>query len=803
MRRIFTNRHGLRSRLAARLLLCFVALSGGAARPSVAGPDHPGAGATLPSVRFSGRSLEEALLALRALGLRIVFASNVVTAAMNVNTEPVASAPRALLDELLAPHRLLAREGPSGTLVIVSRYSAPAGTQSAEEPESSTPELTYSEALVIRPSRVSLLSESSIGVLALDRDQIAALPHLGDDLFRSLSLLPGVAANDVSAAFSVRGGRRDETRIVLDGQELFDAYHLHDYDDAQSVIAEQAVAGAELSTGGFDVAHGDRMSGVLDLRTASAAGTNRLRFGAGILGLSAGGDGELPRERGSWFLELRRATFDVVGRLLNAEDPASWDGFGKLALRLGSASTARVSLLRAHDGLDYSELVDGETKRYSTDYSGTHAWLAHEALLGRDLFVESAASLAAIDRDRRGAENEEEGEFAVRDRRETEILELRQGWGFALSPAHELEAGWLWRRYETDYDYAVMLDSDDPLAQLREDDGKRTDRLLARLGETHLAGYVSDRVRIAAPLTLDLGLRYDRYRESSSALVSPRANLAWQIGKKSIVRAAWGRFDQSQRTYELQIEDGESRRAALERSEHRIVGFETLFGGRAGAKPMTFGVELYQRTVGEPRPRYENLVEPINTFPEVEPVRVLVTPEEARARGIELALRGARGARVDWWLAYALSRSEDLVDGRWAPRLFDQTHALALDLALAVGANWRLNLAWRAHTGWPTTPIGLVRRRGELVARLGALNSERLAPYHRLDLRLSRGWRGPRTKVDLYLDVQNLYGRANVAGYDLAIDEERGTIIAKEESWPGFLASAGLRIELSGRRRSP
>lgn len=789
----------LRRAGSRRLAILLILVAGSAGLP-------PASAADARPTPLVGQPLEAALLGLRARGLRIVFASNVVTPEMRVEAAPAATEPRALLDQLLAPHRLIAREGPGGTLVIVSRAPAPIDADPAAAASAPVPQLRYSEALVVTPSRISVLGDGAVGALGLDRGEMAALPHLGDDLFRSLSLLPGIAANDVSAAFHVRGGRRDETRIVLDGQELFDAYHLHDYDDAQSVVAPDALGGAELSTGGFGAAHGDRMSGVLDLRTSSASGATRFRLGAGILGLSATGSGALAGDRGSWLAGLRRGTFDVVGRLLGAEDPASSDGLGKVSLRLGSRATVRATLLRARDRLEFTELVDGESKRFSTDYANGHGWLALETLLGSEVLVETAAGLARIDRDRRGAESEEDGRFSIRDRRETTVRELRQSWGIAASAAHELEAGWLWRRYSTDYDYAMNLDSDDPLARLRPDGGRRNDRFRGRFDEEHFGVHLSDRVRLSAPVVLDLGVRLDRYREQPAARVSPRANLAWRLGARTVARAAWGRFDQSERTYEVEVEDGERARLPLERSEHRIVGFETRLGDGSAAQPPTLGVELYRRTVGDPHPRYENLFEPINTFPEIEPARVRIAPREARAQGVELALRGARGARLRWWIAYARATTEDNLDGRWTPRPFDQRQALSLDVDLALGAHWRLNLAWRAHTGWPTTPITLARQpgpEGELVPLLGPLNSDRLPPYHRLDLRASRSWRGPRALVDFYLDVQNLYDRQNVGGYDLAVDEATGALLAAEETWPGILFSAGVSVELGGGPKAP
>ena len=40
----------------------------------------------------------------------------------------------------------------------------------------------------------------------------------------------------------------------------------------------------------------------------------------------------------------------------------------------------------------------------------------------------------------------------------------------------------------------------------------------------------------------------------------------------------WGHYHQSQRAYELMVEDGDTRFYPAERSEHWVAGFEHLFG---------------------------------------------------------------------------------------------------------------------------------------------------------------------------------------------------------------------------------
>ncbi len=752
--------------------------------------------------RFAGRPLTEALLELRADELKIVFTSEVVRPEMIVAVEPESAEPRRILAELLAPHGLEARHGPGEVIVVVPLPTAPgtdgepvAPSYAEEEPEFV---LYLAEELVVTPSKLSLLREQPVAPLALSRDDILALPHLGDDPFRALSLLPGVAGTDVSAEFHVRGGRRDETQILLDGQELYGTYHLQDYDSALSVVAPTHLESVDLYTGGFSAQRGDRMSGVLDMRTADPTGPYRTRLGASILSAEAGGAGSFGEGRGSWIAQLRRGSTDLAGRLLDSEDPRYWDAFGKLNYQLGGGNSLRANLLHADDELDFEEMTSDGSKDYQTDYLNSYLWLTHQSLLTEELLVETAVAGSRVERDRRGLELEEDVQFDIDDERELTVLELRQDWGFQPTLRHELGWGIGLRRWDAAYDYGGSIHFEDVLAQIRGETDVVT-IFRDRFEEDDSSAHLADRIRLGESLILELGLRYDRHSLTDESRWNPRVNLAWALGEQSVVRVAWGRFDQSQRPYELQVEDGESEFQPVERSEHQVLAFEHAFTTKA-AGSTGLRVEIYRREVENPRPRWENLYEPINQFQEAEPDRVQVVAERAFAEGVELFVRGNLGRRAGWWLNYAWASTEDEIGGERVRRQFDQTHAVNLDLDVRPNDRWSLNLAWRYHTGWPTTPLGLeavVDEEGEItyVPVLGAPYSERLPDYHRLDLRASRRWERAHGTFVLYLDVQNVYDRQNAAGFDFEIDEEAGTVNPDPEHWPGFLPSLGVSYE--------
>lgn len=815
------------------------------------------------AARYAGRPLADALADLREQGLSILFTSHVVRPEMRVLSEPRATEPRKVLAELLAPHGLTFEEGPGGRLVVVPRTEllrldvrgvvrnrqTGAGvpgvqilisktsheTKTADdgsfvldgvEPGTWTlaarhpgyvvhygeVELTVEdvdlvldldpaplalENIVVTPSRVSLLHEDPAVALSLSRQEILALPHIGDDIFRSMTLLPGVAGEEYSARFSVRGGRSDEVMVVFDRTELFDPFHLQDFSSGISIIAPKALGEVDLITGGLPAEFGGRMGGVLSMNTREPT-KDQVHLGMSIVNAEVGGSGTFGDGRGHWLGVARYGLLDLTLDFLgNVEKPEYWDGFGKLEYRLGDRQNLAVHALYAGDRLDFTAMAEA-TERFITDYTSTYSWLSHQLFLNERLFVDTVFSVGEVTRDRRGFEVEDEDQYEIRDLRTMDAVGLKQDWHFQ-NGGHYLKWGFDARRLDTDYDYLNLRELEDLFAEIRSEPRTGVTFFQGNLTGESYSVYASDRVRLHEAVTLELGLRWDDYNLAGDKHLSPRFNLVWLVGAASTLRAAWGYFYQNQRSYELQVDDGETTLYPDERTEHRVLSFEHAF------KPegLVLRVEAYDRPVRNPRRRYENLLEPVSIFPEIEVDRYRVLPKSSTSRGVELYLRGRAGKRVTWWVSATHSEAEDRIDGRDVPRRIDQPEALNFDVDVRAGESWHLNFAWRYHTGWPTTAVfGRVEEDDEgevqVVPAFGPINGERLPSYHRLDLRASREWNLKRGDLTFFLEVQNVYDRRNVAGYDVdeydfTVNEDgEAEIDAIYDFWGGIMPSFGI-----------
>jgi hypothetical protein len=243
------------------------------------------------------------------------------------------------------------------------------------------------------------------------------------------------------------------------------------------------------------------------------------------------------------------------------------------------------------------------------------------------------------------------------------------------------------------------------------------------------------------------------------------------------------------------VVDGETAFHPAQRAEHRVLSIEHRLPGG-----LELRLDAFHKALTDVRPRYQNLLNPVEIFPEIEADRVLVAPERATVRGAELGLR-RNGRRLSWWLSYAYQVAEDRIDGAWVPRSWDQPHTASASITWRPSERWSLNLSGIYHTGWPTTAVTgeAIPVQGGLliVPRLGPRNQERLPTYLRFDVRASRDFRLRRSLCNLFLEVTNVANRDNLArpeaySFEVRPDGTIATVITWESFMP-VIPALGVR----------
>lgn len=797
----------LRRRLAKRrpqaLAAAFAVLLAGAV-PAAGGGSAPRIEA--------GETLLEALHALEAQGLKVIYSSALVGADMRVESPPAPGPLPEMLRALLAPHGLATRKSSGGAWVVVRASPPPGGGDRGARPEGAerTPvHLELGEEIVVTPSHYALLKTEPERRQFLSREEVRKLPHLSDDLYRAVSWLPGTASSDFSADFHVRGGESQEILVMVDGAEIYDPFHIKDINVFSTIDAE-AVGGVDFLTGGFPVEYGDRMSGVIDISSLKPESHRRTTLGASFVNARALGAGTFRGDRGTWLASLRRGYLDVVLGFLGVEDqlsPVYYDLLAQVEYRLSGRQTLAANVQGAYDRLDYldAQLLEGARTRESSAY----LWLRLGSLWSSRLYSQTVLATSGIRRDRSGWVREFDIQGEVDDRRSFDLDTLKQEWGRELGERHFLKWGFEALEVRGDADYESFRRVSDPTFTGGGPPFEDTRRVDVEPAGNVYRAYAADRVRLSARATAELGLRWDRQTYTGDGdQVSPRGNFVYALGRqrRSLLRWSWGVFHQSQGIHELQAEDGVARYFPAQRAEHRLIGFEHALPsdrGPGALRGAALRVELYQKVMSDLRPRFENLFGPAALYLiEIGPDRVRVDPRGGEAKGLEILLKQPGSGRFSWWVSYARAAVDDEVDGVAVPRSWDQRHTLTFSVGFD-REKWSFNLAGLYHSGWPTTGVTVEAIDGadgsrRFVQVVGPRNGERYPPYHRLDFRASRRVGLRRGELQLFLEVSNVLNRGNVccqSDHEVRIRDRQGVLVVETERWLPLLPSFGLNWE--------
>ena len=338
--------------------------------------------------------------------------------------------------------------------------------------------------------------------------------------------------------------------------------------------------------------------------------------------------------------------------------------------------------------------------------------------------------------------------------------------------------------------------------------------------------YADNKFAVGKRLFFQPGLRLDYYGILEKAYLAPRVSLAYVLDDVTTVRAVWGVYYQSpgyeklrDRNTFLDFAPQFTENLEAERATHYVLSFERWLTNEWKAKVEGYykkfddlivqdvvrGTNYYTEQIPGRDPRYaDSWTRPVTVFSD-SITQIPVNNSNGEAYGLEFMLERRNLAgdnRLNGWISYSLALAERFEDNRTIPFRYDQRHTLNivldyrinswLDLGMrfqygsgfpiteAVGITPRVILEDNNGDGVPETPALVTRERGgemEVVydVDLGGYtnrNQGRRPAYHRLDIRLS-------AKADywdldwvFYLDVINVYNRANVIGYDYYITED-------------------------------
>lgn len=569
-------------------------------------------------------------------------------------------------------------------------------------------------------------------------------PGALDNVFRTLQTLPGVAATEeFGSRLAVRGGSPDQNLTVMDGVEIHDPYRLF---GLTSAFNPETIERFELSTGGFSVLYGDRLSSLLVVenrdgtRSQALAGSASLSITDTNLVL----EGKLPGKAvGSWLVTGRRTYYDLVAAPLTGQQfPGFADLQAKGVWEAAPGRTLTVFSLRSRQDAAITIDEDDARGEFQDDTENDLAWARFDASVGargqshtvigysdtRSTFGVDA-SFENTSRRSNAPREQSYGIANVVFTRALSVtdLSLRQEFVFALG-SHVLETGVEVHDLSTSLRFEIDGDRNPGAANGSSQQGGAglPDLLDASQQSTRAGAWFQDTFPVGSRGSLQAGMRLDRPGSTGELLFSPRLSGSLSVSAATRIKAAVGLYTQSpgyeklaQGDYVLDFSSETALRS--ERATQASAGVARELPGGVAIKVEGYYKNFTDLLIGQletetaRRARVARYDFPGNLQSSI-PVAPLITTlptNDGRGQscGFDVFLSRTsppEGAKLSGWTSYTWGRTTRDAYGRRYDFEYDRRHAFTMVAAHRFTPRWELASTVRAASGFPrTAPLGV------------------------------------------------------------------------------------------------
>jgi hypothetical protein len=641
------------------------------------------------------------------------------------------------------------------------------------------------------------------------------------DIIKSLILLPGVtSAGEGASGFNVRGGAADQNLILLDEAIVFNSSHLFGF---FSVFNPDVIKNVKLYKGGIPAKYGGRLSSVLDIYQKEGNSKEfNVTGGVGLVSSRLLIEGPLEKEKSSFLIGGRSSYAHLFLPLFGNDNTAYfYDLNTKINYRFNDENSVFLS---AYFGKDVFGISDNFVNNYGNtvvnlrwNHLFTDKLFSNLSLIYSDYFYGLILDFVGFEWDS-GITN----------------YNLKYDFNHYVSEKVKLNYG-----INTIY----IKFNPGKIIPNREDSGIVAEKLIDKYAN-EFAAYIDLEHKISDAFRLQYGLRYSNFTRLGQDALNTYANdeaviyneefkkyeSAEATGienfKRSDVISSFNNFEpRISLSYTLDTN------TSIKASYNRMVQYLHLLSNTASPTPLDIWAPsgkyikpqlLDQYAVGyfkrfkdgkytiETEAFYkdiQNRIDYINGANLVanNEVETIILNGKARAYGLEILLKKNEGD-FQGWIAYTLSRSEQLTAGRtanepginsgeWYSTPFDKTHDFSVNASYQFNKKWKFNSNFVFQTGQPANyPVAQYEVQGLNVPVYddNRRNADRLPAYHRFDVSATltpeknkdRRWQG-----EWVFGIYNLYGRQNAASLAFRQNQETSRNEAVQTSIFGVVPS--------------
>jgi hypothetical protein len=625
--------------------------------------------------------------------------------------------------------------------------------------------------------RVSAFRKQTFNRSELTSEQLRNIPSIGaqPDILKTLQLLPGIQSpNEGSSNLLIRGGGPGQNLFLIDNVSLFYVNHLGGF---LSVFNPDVINDVTVMKGGFPAKHGGRLSSVVDITLREGS---KKKFkgsgGIGLLGADLTMEGPIG-EKISYLVSARKTFTELLSAavlFLQDEDYIFTYGFydlnGKLTWRPNYRNSVQANFFAGDDQMN-SYLVGSEDKmNFKNRWGnvlGSVQWKTNPVA---KLNINSTVSFARYRvQDLRAQELKlsEDSTLVYRNNFISRVSDftVKSDVRYRIMPSWSVDAG-----------IKSSL-----LSYIPNDTWESFGEEVVTNPETIIglesAVYLENRLQLGDRLNINLGMRAVHYStlDYNDFSFEPRADATLNLSRNHLLNISY--MEGSQYTHLitsagdfLNNEVWVPTRAGMAPSKVRqlTVGWKGhLFDGM-----MTANVDLYTKQMTDLvayREGYSSLRGDTHWQSK------LIEGGAGLSRGAEFFISKDKGTYtgfVGYTYSHTTRQFDAINNGLEYLYEYDRPHSFSVDVNRKISGRFTLNALWVYQSGLPYTPaIGrqlLPNSEGhdisydEEVLIYGERNSERMRPYHRLDLSLSFNTKTIKGRDETWtFSIYNLYNRRN------------------------------------------
>ena len=667
------------------------------------------------------------------------------------------------------------------------------------------------------------IKSTQMSVNKLTSKTIKQIPVvLGEsDIIKSIILLPGVtSAGEGASGFNVRGGAADQNLILLDEAIVFNSSHVFGF---FSVFNPDVIKDVKLFKGGIPSKYGGRLSSVLDIYQKEGNNKDfKLTGGIGLISSRILAEGPLKKEKSSFLIGGRSSYAHLFLPLIDNDNKAYfYDLNTKVNFRLNKKNNIFLS---AYFGKDVFGINNSFINKYGnavTNIRWNHLYsdklFSNLSLIYSDYFYGLILDFVGFEWDS-GITNvnfKYDFNHYLKDN-----LKLSYGVNniYTKFNAGEIfpnrdDSGIIPFKLTEKFanEFALYLEADHNISEkFSLKYGLRFSNF-TRLGQDELNIYENDNPLIynqqlqkyePATATGSIGYKKNDILKSFNNF-EPRLSLSYLLNSESSIKASFNKMAQylhllsntsSPTPLDIWVPSGPFIKPQL-LDQYAAGYFRRIKDG-----DFSLETEFFYKDV-------KNRIDYINGANLVanNEIETVILNGKSRAYGLEFLFRKNEG-KLKGWLAYTLSKSEQLTSGRnisepginngeWYNTPYDKTHDLSVNAGYELSSKWKFNTNFLLQTGQPTNyPVGQYEFQGLNVPIYNdnQRNANRLPNYHRLDLSatLTPVKNNNRDlQAEWVFGIYNIYNRKNAASIAFSRNTETSANEAIKTSIFGIVPS--------------